>query len=129
MLLYYIRHGDPIYDPDSLTPLGHRQAEALAKRLAVHGIDRIYASSSNRAIQTAQPTCEMVKKEMTVLDWCSEVHAWRELTTVTEDGKEVDYIVYHANLTSGTGWTGRSIFTQPFTWDENDYPVFGKPEF
>ncbi len=50
-------------------------------------------------------------------------------TTVTEGENEVDYIVYHANLTSGTGWTGRSVFTQPFTWDENDFPVFGKPEF
>ena len=47
MLLFYIRHGDPIYNPDSLTPLGHRQAEAVAKRLALYGIDEIYASSSN----------------------------------------------------------------------------------
>lgn len=31
MLLYYIRHGMPVYDPDSLTPLGERQAEAAAK--------------------------------------------------------------------------------------------------
>ena len=31
MLFFYVRHGDPIYDPDSLTPLGHRQAEAVAK--------------------------------------------------------------------------------------------------
>ena len=50
-------------------------------------------------------------------------------TTVTENGTDVDYIVYHANLVSGTGWTGRSVFTQPFTWDENGYPVFGSPEF
>ena len=28
MLIYYIRHGDPIYDPDSLTELGKRQAES-----------------------------------------------------------------------------------------------------
>lgn len=35
MLFFYIRHGDPIYNPDSLTPLGRRQAEALGKRLAV----------------------------------------------------------------------------------------------
>ncbi len=48
MLLYYIRHGDPIYNPDSLTLLGHRQAEAVAKRLSVHVIDEIYASTSNR---------------------------------------------------------------------------------
>ena len=29
MLLYIVRHGDPIYQPDSLTPLGERQAEAI----------------------------------------------------------------------------------------------------
>lgn len=85
MLLFYIRHGDPIYDPDSLTPLGARQAEALAKRLARHGLDRIYASSSNRAILTAKPTCELLKKEMTILDWCNEEHAWRDLS-VTING-------------------------------------------
>ena len=50
MLLFYIRHGDPIYDPDSLTPLGLRQAEAVAKRLSLYGLDEIYASSSNRAM-------------------------------------------------------------------------------
>ena len=53
MLLYYIRHGDPVYEPDSLTALGHRQAEAVAKRLALHGMDKIYCSSSNRAVLTA----------------------------------------------------------------------------
>ena len=50
-------------------------------------------------------------------------------TTVTENGEEVDYIVYHANLERGTGWMGRSVFIQPFTWDENDNPVFGRPRF
>lgn len=49
-------------------------------------------------------------------------------TTVTEDGREVDYVVYHANLTSGSGWNGRSVWAQPFAWDENDFPVFGTPQ-
>lgn len=56
MLLYIIRHGDPIYAPDSLTPKGHLQAAALAKRLAVHGLDKIFASPLVRAQQTAKPT-------------------------------------------------------------------------
>ena len=86
MLLYFIRHGDPIYAPDSLTPLGQRQAEAIGKRLSVYGLDRIYASSSNRAMLTAQPVCELLKKEMTVLDWCNEAHVWEELT-VQENGR------------------------------------------
>ena len=42
MLLFYIRHGDPTYTPDALTPLGERQAEALAKRLSLYGLNRIY---------------------------------------------------------------------------------------
>ena len=88
MIFYYVRHGDPIYDPDSLTELGKRQAEAVGHRFAVHGLDRIYASSSTRAMQTAQPACEMLKKEKTVLDWCNEGHAWRELTVNLEDGRK-----------------------------------------
>ena len=87
MLFFYIRHGDPIYEPDSLTPLGERQAEAAAKRLALYGIDKIYASSSERAKLTAKPTCELLKKEFTELDWCNESHAWNELTYNTEKGK------------------------------------------
>lgn len=50
-------------------------------------------------------------------------------TTVEENGKEVDYIAYHANLTSGDNWKDRNVFIQPFTWDENDMPVFGAPQF
>ena len=54
MLFFYVRHGDPIYNPDSLTPLGERQAEAVSKRLAMYGIDKIYSSTSNRAYLTAK---------------------------------------------------------------------------
>jgi probable phosphoglycerate mutase len=72
MLLFYIRHGDPIYSPDSLTPLGERQAESVAKRLALFGIDEVYSSSSNRAMQTALPTCEITKKELKILDFLNE---------------------------------------------------------
>ena len=80
MLLFYVRHGDPIYSPDSLTDLGLRQAEAVAKRLALHGIDEIYASTSNRAIQTATPLSQIVKKEIVQLEWCNEGHVWKEFT-------------------------------------------------
>jgi probable phosphoglycerate mutase len=87
MLFFYIRHGDPIYDPDSLTELGKKQADAVSKRLALYGIDKIYASSSNRAIQTAKPTCEILKKDMEILDFANEQHAWDELN-VERDGRK-----------------------------------------
>ncbi len=78
MLLYYIRHGDPIYDPDSLTPLGQEQAKALAKRLLLHGVDKVYASPSNRAMQTARPICDLLRKEITVCPWADEGLAARD---------------------------------------------------
>ena len=86
MLFFYIRHGDPIYDPDSLTPLGERQAEAVAKRLSMHGIHKIYSSTSERAQLTAKPTCEMLKLEAELLDFCHEDHAWHTLTVLNENG-------------------------------------------
>lgn len=87
MLFYYVRHGEPIYSPDSLTPLGHRQAEAIAKRLAVYGLDEIYSSTSNRAIQTATPTAKALNKEIKLLDFANEGHAWDELTYQTDEGR------------------------------------------
>lgn len=79
MLLFYIRHGDPIYHPDNLTPLGLRQAESVAKRLALFGIDEVYSSSSIRAQLTAQPTAEITKKEVKILDWMHEDNASEHL--------------------------------------------------
>lgn len=88
MLFFYIRHGDPIYSPNQLTPLGERQAEAVAKRLTLYGIDKIYSSPSNRAMQTALPTCEILKKDMTVLDFSDESLAYQEFTVELEDGRK-----------------------------------------
>lgn len=87
MLFFYLRHGDPVYNPDSLTPLGQRQAEALARRLAQFGLDRIYASSSTRALQTAQPTCELLKRQPIVLEWCHEHLAYSQLDYAGKDGR------------------------------------------
>ena len=72
MLLYYVRHGDPIYDPDSLTPLGMEQAAAVARRLAKFGVDEIYSSPSTRAMQTGSYTCEATGKPMQILDFLNE---------------------------------------------------------
>ena len=41
MLLYIIRHGDPIYSTDSLTERGKLQAEAVGKRIAAAKVDQI----------------------------------------------------------------------------------------
>ncbi len=78
MLFFYVRHGDPIYNPDSLTPLGQSQADALAKRFCTYGLDRVFSSPSNRAVQTAVPTCDLLKKEISICDWADEGLAMRD---------------------------------------------------
>lgn len=86
MLLYIIRHGDPIYAPDSLTPRGHLQAKALAKRLALQGLDKIFVSPLIRARQTAQPTCELLGIKPVVEEWTSENLAYKDLSVQNPDG-------------------------------------------
>ena len=63
--LIIVRHGRPERvegidggaDP-ALTPIGHRQAEAMALWLSVESIDAIYVSPMVRAMQTCDPLAE-----------------------------------------------------------------------
>lgn len=73
MLLYIIRHGDPNYATDSLTPKGVLQAEAVGKRICQSGIDRIFSSPMGRARQTAEPACRLLGLEYTVEEWTHEI--------------------------------------------------------
>lgn len=47
---------------------------------------------------------------------------------INDAGETEDWIVYHGQLGSGSGWSGRSILAQPFEWDENGHPVFFEPD-
>ena len=78
MYLFYIRHAEPVYDPDGLTETGVKQAEALKERFLQYGLDKIYASSSERAIQTARPTAQALKLDIEILDWANEKYAGEE---------------------------------------------------
>lgn len=87
MKLYIIRHGDPDYKNDDLTPLGMRQAEALARRLARSKIDEIYSSPLGRALATARPTSEILKKKVEVLPWASENNTAEHMFVPDVNGK------------------------------------------
>ena len=87
MLLFLLRHAEPIYEPDSITEHGQKQAEALSKRLALYGIDKIYSSSSKRALETAKPTAHATGNKIEVLDWANEALIWRDLSIVKENGE------------------------------------------
>ena len=73
MLLYIIRHGDPIYETDTLTERGKLQAEAVGKRMFDSKIDRIFSSPMGRAQETAVPACRLLGLEKTIEPWTHEI--------------------------------------------------------
>lgn len=75
MKLLIIRHGDPDYVNDTLTEIGHKEADLLAKFLTNQKIDHIYASPLGRAQKTAEYTCRAKGMEATTLDWLREFPA------------------------------------------------------
>ena len=87
MIFFLIRHGDPIYNPDSLTELGHKQAEALVERFARYGLDEIYCSTSVRAQMTAQPTAEALGLEIQMCPWAHESLTFDDMCVLCPDGK------------------------------------------
>lgn len=77
MLLYLIRHGDPIYVTDTLTDRGREQAEAVSKRIAASGITRIFSSPMGRARETAAPACRLLGMEAQIEPWAREIEGAR----------------------------------------------------
>jgi probable phosphoglycerate mutase len=73
MRLYIVRHADPDYDRNTITPAGHLEAQALARRLAGDGLTHIYTSPLNRARETARYTAELTKIEPVIEDWTQEL--------------------------------------------------------
>ena len=78
MRLIFVRHGHPDYGTDSLTELGHPQAEAAAHRLRNEGITQLYSSSCGRAVQTAEHTAALLGLPITKLDFMREIRWGKE---------------------------------------------------
>lgn len=72
MKLLIIRHGDPDYSIDSLTPTGWREAELLADRLEKLDIAAFYTSPLGRARDTAAPTLKRLGRQATIMPWLRE---------------------------------------------------------
>lgn len=73
MRLYIVRHGDPDYENNTITPAGHLEAQALAKRFDREGLDKIYSSPMGRAMQTMKYTAEMLNIEPVIEEWTREL--------------------------------------------------------
>ena len=74
MHLVFIRHGEPDYSIDSLTPEGFREAEALAARVAgwKGSVTACYCSPLGRAQRTSEPSLAALGMEAETLPWMAE---------------------------------------------------------
>lgn len=72
MKLLIIRHADPDYSIDSLTPTGWEEAKLLADYLADWKIDHFYQSPLGRAKDTASLTLRKLGREAETLPWLRE---------------------------------------------------------
>lgn len=75
MKIMMIRHGDPDYGKDSLTPKGWREAELLADRLSQLEIRAFYCSPLGRAKDTAGVTLKRMGRRAEELGWLREFPA------------------------------------------------------
>lgn len=127
MLLFYLRHGDPIYEPDNLTELGKKQADALAKRLITSNIDVIYSSTSVRAMLTAEPTAKAYNKEIIPLSWAHEGNAWDNMCVNLDNRKTWAFGVpeYKKKFVSAPV---RALDKEWYTYPDFDNTDFGKYE-
>lgn len=116
MRLYIIRHGDPDYENNTITPAGHLEAKALAEHLKDVGLDKIYYSPLGRAVDTMKYTADLLNIEPQVEEWTEEIshdielEKWGGLHICDIPGEVV------RNLEPGAShenWYQRKIYSDP----------------
>lgn len=88
MKLIIIRHGDPDYSIDSLTPTGWEEAQILSDRVSKLDVAAFYVSPMGRAQDTAAATLKKMGRQAETLDWLREFPA----QMVKEPGEKASVI-------------------------------------
>jgi len=73
MRLLIVRHADPDYSIDSLTPTGWVEAELLSHRLSKLDVKQFYVSPLGRARDTGRATLEKMGRTAIVKPWLREL--------------------------------------------------------
>ena len=72
MKLIIIRHAEPDYSIDSLTPVGWKEAEILSDRVSKWDVKNFYCSPLGRAKDTASFSLKKMGREAEILPWLKE---------------------------------------------------------
>lgn len=94
MRIILIRHGDPDYKNDALTPKGVREAKLLSDRLVKWQTEtmQFYCSPLGRAKQTASYTLERLGRTAATYDWMKEFSYYIEDPTTGRIGVPWDFM-------------------------------------
>ena len=108
MELVFVRHGRPMHIEDAegaadppLAEVGHEQARRVADWLMTAGIDALYSSPMQRAMQTAAPFADASGLEMLIRDHLREFDHEGSSYVPTEVLKATDPEAYRARIASG----------------------------
>ncbi len=72
MRIIFIRHAEPDYANNTLTPRGFKEAELLSSRVPHWTVDRFYSSPLARAKLTAEPSLRIMGRTAEIVDWMQE---------------------------------------------------------
>lgn len=87
-----IRHGEPDYENNTLTPNGFKEAKALAKYLKNIKVDAWYTSPLPRAKLTSEEVLKPRKKEAVVLPWLKEFSHYVDVPYKSEKQINWDFL-------------------------------------
>ena len=72
MRILLLRHAEPDYTVDGLTPKGRVEAELLSRRMVRYDVRDFYVSPLGRARETADYTLSRLNRQAEVLPWLAE---------------------------------------------------------
>lgn len=114
MKLVIIRHGDPNYELDALTPRGKIEAELLSRKLVNEPADYYYVSPHGRAKETASYTLEKLGREATQFEWL------REFRSFVPHPDYPGHFCIPWDMMPGE-WTKDARYYDPEHWTEPEY--------
>ncbi len=120
MRLLFIRHGDPDYAIDGLTPRGRREAALLAERIAPMEISEYYVSTMGRALETARPTLEKAGRTAAECPWLREFTIGVRRPDLGGGLSEVSWDWLPQD------WARFPVLLDPMHWHQ--HPVFAEAE-
>lgn len=116
MKLIIIRHADPNYELDTLTPGGWEEAELLSRRISKLDVKAFYVSPLGRAQDTAGVTLKKMGRTAETLDWLREFSI-----KVVKPGEKEEHVLW--DWKPGD-WTAVPEFYDPEKW--MDVPIFAQ---